>query len=491
MNCTLRAFAVIGTLLSCSIALADSHLVLIGGGPTPEDSQVSIEENMRWLNEVFASGFASRSFFFGTGGRSPTEVKIQTTAPADEDFEALATVFGQSWGARFRYRPTVLDVDHPPLTAERWKEVLAEEMAALGPGDDFLLVYNGHGDYDPNPTKNWLRVWEETAVTVTEIDAILRDAPAESQLRFVWPQCFSGAFNRLAFRDLEPARGLRTGARVCAFASVSEDSPAEGCITDPDEGDYRDYSTFFFAALDGETRDGRPLAANPDSDGDGRVSLHEAHLYAISHGISGDIPRATSEAYLLAWKPWYLRWLSFDGAAEDNDYYRAARALSADFESRFRTRAYFQALRQRVAAAEVELQREVAQWEALLDEAESVRRALQETLTLRWPTLGRPHTAAYHETVRDELRAVDSWVRAQPAFAELRRLEAEVASSDERVVAARRERARIHRLQRLLMLGRLHDRLVRYGDDKEKTEYLELLACESWVPPLNAKTNPP
>lgn len=78
------------------------------------------------------------------------------------------------------------------------------------------------------------------------------------------------------------ARDLRTLAAYnrCGFAAESADRLSEGCSASIEVGDYRDYTTYFFAALSGRHRSYQPLERSPDRDRDGYVTLHEAHVHA-------------------------------------------------------------------------------------------------------------------------------------------------------------------------------------------------------------------
>src|SRR5690606_12071652 len=94
-----------------------------------------------------------------------------------------------------------------------------------------------------------------------------------------------------------------------------------------DAGDYRDYATYFVAALAGETRVGKSLSTQPDLNGDGKVSLIEAHSYAYTEGFSKDIPFSTSDYYLELWEPWFTRWRSLPFAA-NNPYWVNAQRIA-------------------------------------------------------------------------------------------------------------------------------------------------------------------
>src|SRR5262249_21160073 len=72
-----------------------------------------------------------------------------------------------------------------------------------------------------------------------------------------------------------------------------------GCTSDISEEDYKEYSTYFWAALYGKTRLGEAIV-RPDYDGDGKVSFDEAHAYVQLMSDTVDIPVCTSDAFLRA-----------------------------------------------------------------------------------------------------------------------------------------------------------------------------------------------
>ena len=90
--------------------------------------------------------------------------------------------------------------------------------------------------------------------------------------------------------------GLEDAPHHVLFATV-HDRVAAGCTVDVEEGNYQEYSTFFFEAIHGQTRFGQPVK-RPDYDGDNRVSYDEAHAYALLTSNSIDISTKTSGALL-------------------------------------------------------------------------------------------------------------------------------------------------------------------------------------------------
>jgi hypothetical protein len=83
----------------------------------------------------------------------------------------------------------------------------------------------------------------------------------------------------------------------CGFFATWSDRLAAGCTPDTAEADYKDYTTYFFAALSGRTRTGQ-LLAPPDYDHDGRTSLAEAHAYVMLTSDTIDLPVRTSDVLL-------------------------------------------------------------------------------------------------------------------------------------------------------------------------------------------------
>jgi hypothetical protein len=109
-------------------------------------------------------------------------------------------------------------------------------------------------------------------------------------------QCYSGGFANTIFNEGQPAKGA-TAANRCGFFATVQDRTAAGCTPDIQEDDYKEYSSYFWAALWGKTRSGAPVSP-PDLNLDGRVSFDEAHAYALMTSDTIDISIKTSGVLL-------------------------------------------------------------------------------------------------------------------------------------------------------------------------------------------------
>src|SRR5581483_7127147 len=68
------------------------------------------------------------------------------------------------------------------------------------------------------------------------------------------------------------------------------------------EAEYRDFTSYFFAALTGQDRVGRPVTG-ADYNHDGRVGMDEAYCYALANDDSIDVPVCTSDVFLRRFVP--------------------------------------------------------------------------------------------------------------------------------------------------------------------------------------------
>jgi hypothetical protein len=467
-----NALSLLALLVPVTAAGAD-HVWLIGGGYDPDSSQAQIEQNVLWVSRLLP-GQAARRIYFSDGAHPAADV-IEQVPLRGGALEPLRRLFAHGHVAGYRYRNHAIPRVHGGTERGALTESLTRDIAQLASGDRLLIVFNGHGTrarLDRAGNRLWL--WNRTSLDVREFEALLARVPPTVTVRFVFTQCYAGAFARLA----PGPDGNR-----CGFLAESDDRPAEGCAAGVDAGDYRDYTTYFFAALSGRTRLGRPLPVNPDQDGDGQVTFHEAHRYALRMGESADLPRATSEVFLERWQPWYAdfrRVLGFDDVLPDNDYARLAHEQAAPLALPESEPALRRELRQRRVA-------EARQMRAVKREQRALRRTiagLQETLreqaSARWPRVrqlereGLP-TGGNTDT---ELGEIAAFVRARPQYAELAQAQDKHERNEQALLDGERRVTHLDKIERLRKLARWQDRFAAQASPTARATYARLLACE-------------
>jgi hypothetical protein len=434
---------VIGKLLVLTVAagpvVAQTHVSLIGGGNTVDDSQAQIESNVGWLQTLFRDRDIATRTYFGAGNTGEPDVAY--LAPNAGGFDAAEH---RPNGPSVQYRPHRLPGVAGSTRKPELTEALRRDFAALSAGDDALIIFNGHGGIDHADTRNnYLKLWDDGRMTVGDLESLFDAAPQGARVRFVMAQCYSGAFSRLIYDDPQTASGFN-GNR-CGFMSEAADRLAEGCGLGLDETEFRDYTTYFFAALGGHTRSGQPIEQPADRDRDGIVSFRESHFYALLNAQSSDLSRSTSEQYLEDWSPWYLRW---DSLAENGSsvYWSLAEELAERYGWDTRP-AVLAALR--------------GQYSRAVDTADA-RRALAAK-ELR--ALQQQPAEALADSGTPDQELVERQHTANAAGRESRE--------------AARMLTQVEKIYRLRHLARLEQALAKYGNADERSRYGELVQCEA------------
>ena len=485
-----------GALLLLSSAVFADKAILIGGGYNINASQGQIELNVKWVQSVLKNANLPVTTFFTDGDEPTADVHFLKPANGDtgddanndanneskatsldqlaEQLQPVSRLFGDHINNSIRYRNhSVEDV----AGATRAPELSQSLATALSESNEpALIIYNGHGKQSPaNVDQVTMELWDNTHLTAAQLHSVLD--LSSSPTRFVFTQCYSGGFHRLAYKD--PANGLALSDSMrCGFTAESAYRLAEGCSASIDSDDYRDYTTFFFAALDGYDRHGEILPVDTDSNADGKVSMREAHFYTLEEAHSTDLSRSTSEDYLINWQPWFLKWVSLSPAIADNEYAKLFRSLAAKHNISL-TENPTKQIRDRIStfeqtALDLAARREDLQQELLKLQGELADEALQ-----KWPALAGPYTAAYQSLAASgEMINVATWVAEQPAYPAIENLQEEDNSLVDDYLANERNLTQMHKLLHMRKLSVLKSQLYTYADQDVIRDYERLLSCE-------------
>jgi hypothetical protein len=254
--------------------------LIIGGGPDKAHNQVAIESNVRYVGRLLPP--ASQYHVLFTDGNLKSE-NVQF-----RDARLLA------------YRaPDLPRLDGgADLTAVRAELTAVAADARTHPDSDVLLYFTGHGSPDRRTTyaNNWFDLWAGGHFTVTNLAGSLKAFPAATPITLVMVQCFSGAFGNVLFEDGDP-QGALVAQHVAGFFAAVPQRVAAGCTPAINEAEYKDFTGYFFAALTGRDRMGRPVSG-ADYDHDGRVGMNEAFAWSLVHDDSIDTPVCTSDTFL-------------------------------------------------------------------------------------------------------------------------------------------------------------------------------------------------
>lgn len=437
--------------------------VAIGGGATPESTEVSLEQNLALLQRVLPG--PGVLLFAGGPGSASVRVLDERTPP-DPLLVRLGDLFQPRPARHSRYRASRLDAGPASLA-----DVERALGAALGRGDEPLLVFvAAHGEQGEHARDNSVVLWGGGRLSAARL-AELHDARPRP-LRVVSASCFSGGFSELAFaqalEELGPARAPR-----CGLFAGTWDRETSGCDPDPDRRNQESYALHFLHALERRDRDGEPLSQDAiDFDGDGGVSLLEAHTRAAIAARSIDVPTTTSERY--------LRTVQAKTVSNARFALAEQRALLAQLGARLDVPTEADA-----HARHAELTAQIAELEARFDGAQlrgdAVYGELAARLLGRFPALDDAYHPDFAATLRRDRLAITAALDGWPEARRNAEAEREVARIEAQLQALDVQEAQLTRLLRAYetqaLASALHER-----NGPELAHYQKLLACERYAP---------
>jgi hypothetical protein len=251
---------------------------------------------------------------------------------------------------------------------------------------------------------------------------------------------------------------------------------------------------YFFSALTRTSLSGTDVSDRViDFDGDGKISLREAHLYAVYGSINTDIPRSTSEVYLDAWQPWYLRWLTYDRPLSDNVYAQSARLIAAtlDIDEDNLSRAA-RTSETRIAALDNTIKVLESKKEETKKNIQDVQATLKHQVLLRWPQLANAYSQEFQDFFTSTAyHTLQHWISSSDSYTLLEKNQEQLHAQEIELLELNRRKAALLRLKRMIHLGRLMDQLDRHGSEQEKKIYTSLVECENWVPHLRRSSITP
>jgi hypothetical protein len=465
-----RISAVVALLLTTLSATANAtdRVWLIGGGYDLQNSQVQIEQNVLWARAVLQALPGERSIqtYFNDGDDPAPDVTLwQKPADTAATLQPLARIYDADYVNGEAIRSHAIAPVDGPATRQTLLDELPQAIERLAPGEQGLLIYAGHGS--PGEHGSLLDLWGNEQFDASDLRTLTAAQPRATTLRFVFTQCFAGGFHAAL---LPP-----TGApQRCGFYAVAQDQLAEGCTASLDVAEYRGYGTYFFAALAGQARTGAALSSEPDRNQDGRVDPYEAHLYTLRAARSTDVPRSSSEQYLLDWAPWYYPLLRV-APRDDNPYAEIVQGLQRDLDIAAPLR---DALYVRRKQAQQEITHLTGRQEQARDRAETAMQQLQGEVERRWPAARSPYTLAYTRFLERDLDAAQAFIQAHALYPDLITDQDAYWTLDNAILTLQRQLALYDRIEQLQHLARLRDVLLEMAGEAERAVYLSLLDCE-------------
>jgi len=470
-------------LIFCQIAIAQDHVWIVGGGPNLSNSQAQIELNTQWIQTILHQQRpnASINTYYNDGYNPEKDVTVwQKPDESLDNLQPLARVFGLQYENGEHYRnhqiPAVIGSTTPDILFDD----MQRQFEQLKKTDKVLFIYQGHGGHNEDDiTQNTLSLWD-VSVSAKDFSQLLNHVPKKVPVRFFLPQCYSGGFAQVIYPQETTSTDLASGQR-CGFMASSAEYPAEGCSSSINTDDYRDYSTYFFAALNQRTRNNEPLKQNPDRNGDNKISLNEAHYYSLSQAESTDIPRSTSEVYLSHWHPWYLPYVSWfdNNKAPKNIYAQIAKEIALRYNFTATGKALTVKLKQQ-SENWVNTHENLFEKRGILNNNIAfLQEEIREAIAHKWPSVRYPYTKNFYNFLINDVTEAQQFIIKQPNYAKLVKMQEQDTALEQQMLNLERKITQIDKIQHLRTLARTLDQFKRYATKKEQENYQRLLGCEN------------
>jgi hypothetical protein len=320
-------------------------------------------------------------------------------------------------------------------------------------------------------------------MTMREFTALLDKVPPQVPVIMVMVQCYSGGFSNTIFKDGKASDGA-TPANRCGFFATVQDRPAAGCTPDIEEDNYKEYSSYFWAAMRGKTRLGEPID-RPDIDLDGRISLAEAHAFALLQSETIDISIKTSDALLrsvsrttgeepglLTLETPYAQLIAAAMPVERAVLDGLSQQLGLTDTNRGKqTRELAESLQKEMTALDEQKKKSSGEFD-------KIRKDIFAACKGQWPELANRWDPQTARLLSDESAAVTSLIEAHAKFSEFVRLYDEINSLEQRKFELERRWVKTQRLLRSIENIALLANLKRVAPPEVQTRVQGLLALE-------------
>ncbi len=456
-----------------ALALPDRiDAIVVGGGPSPDSNQVSLEDDVRLAVDTF--GANSVALFAGGPGTRSVQV-----SDLDPRGDALVTEIGELLAPRSgrdaHYRATTLPL-HGSATLTQLESIL--ELAITQSTEPLTVYVAGHGDGGEAPIDSRTLFWGGDALDALALAEWLDARSPTRPVRLVVTSCFSGGLGEMVFENADRTRDASTQDR-CGLFATSWDEEASGCDPDPVRAHHDGFGVHFLMALRGLDRDGADRRDEIDLDDDGTIGLYEALTRARVASRSIDIPTTTSEIYLRVVAPPATE-AAVTGEApalpEQTALIEAlAPAMGLSNEDELGSR--LDETRARKAEHDVAM----SEATAVTDEAYY---ALSAEMLSRWPVLDDPFHPDFASTIAEQRSAIERYFETSPTVRRYVEADDELSAMGSVDLSMRLELSLLRRLEQAYETLELATRLAALGGPRWE-RYLALRACE-WGGPTAA-----
>ncbi|MEC8345189.1 MAG: hypothetical protein VXZ63_08585 [Planctomycetota bacterium] len=471
-----------------SLAVSRDVFLTIGGGYSPTGNQISLEKNVQLFSSYLVESYAQppeHYIFFSDGDGQMRDLQyIPTDFPRVN--EVLAQINNRTSGLKYRYRNHEVPNVRGGANKSQIQNWFQKEGSGLAVGDRLIVYVTAHGGKSNDkekPENSRLHLWNGQSIDVNEFRGWLELIDPEVPIIVVMVQCYSGGFANMIL-DPEKSGKASLERPWCGFYATIPTRVAAGCTPDTREENYHEYTTYMMEALRGKTRLGQTVE-RPDFNGDGAVSLDEAHSFALIQSRTIDISMKTSDQYLRKIEISLPEEGALDKDSDIDMLVEAAsvnqsqiiNALSEQLELQEAQRATAATkLAERLSSEKKEAEQKRRQ---LIKDLQQNARSIRSGITFRWPELNNSWNPECHRLLEEQGDRILRTIEGHPRFGKFMELRQRMTEIAEEAMDADRKWVKCQRLIRTLDSVARASNLRKYGSTEEVDRYEALVRLES------------
>jgi hypothetical protein len=471
------------------------RVLIVGGGPDMENNQVAIESNVRYVGKLLPQGTTCTRLFADGNPNHATVLYDDDSSDISDGERILELLFRDSDAENVSHyrKPNLggqLDgASRQTDIGKAFTQIRQEAETAAMPRS-LLLYFTGHGSSDKADYQNNVYdLWGKSeALSVRELARHIERLPANTPITLVMVQCFSGAFGNVIFEGGDP-QGRWTDHAIAGFFAAVNNRMAAGCTSAINEAEYRDFTSYFFAALTGRDRVGRRVTG-ADYNGDGRVGMDEAFCYTLANDQSIDVPVCTSDVFLRRFVPHkdselfrtrYRDVRSWATPAQRAALDRLTADLHCSGEDRL-ARAYRKMVEQENAESQHD-----ASYRTAERRVETLREEDRRVVLRRWPDLRASETPEYRAAWKEAAAQLTRQAGEGP-WKDLLAADDALDKADQEEEGREVAQSRLIRFVRLGKSVILAHRLQTDGEPEVKARFARLIEAEgrTLLPPADS-----
>ena len=184
-------------------SLASKYYLLVGGGPSINENEISIENNMKFVygNIIKVVDKKYISLLFSDGKNPALDTYYLSKNNINSELYKWLTVIFTSFKSKLlSYKSNKIDFDNlKPAIKSNLRAELLRLSRVLTKNDSLVIYFVGHGGSHTNifNENTSFYLWNNESIDVVELNNILSVFPKGVKIISIMSQCYSGGFSNI------------------------------------------------------------------------------------------------------------------------------------------------------------------------------------------------------------------------------------------------------------------------------------------------------